>query len=552
MLAYLAIAAFVTAGLWPSPGTRALAVNPADQTLTEWFLAQGARFWTGDLSLVSDRMNSPEGINLLANATNLLSGIVLAPVTFLFGAPVSFAVLVAANLAGTASGWYLLFARGFRLHRAGAAAGGLFCGFAPAMLSQSNSHLHITAQILIPLIVYCVLRLTRAQTPVRTGVALGLLIALQLFAGEEVLFLTALTLALLTLSYAVVGWQQLRAALRPLGIGLGVAAGLAIVLLGYPLWVQFAGRQSVPNGLFPPSYFSADLASYLAYSPYSLAGSEESVRLAPNATEMNTFLGWPLLLVVAACTGYLFQSAYVRAALVTGLIAAGLSFGPEIVVGGERTGVAGPYVLLEGLPVVDGALPSRFALILVPLIAGLLALTVHEAMQAADLSRYVMTGGIALALVPLLPVQLGTVSRPEVPGFFSAGHWEKCVRPGGVLVPVPLPTPAAPEPLRWATAANVAFGVPEGFFIGPYGAEGRAAMGVYSQPTAALLHEVHQKGTVPVIGPPEREQAQRDARYWNASCITLGPSTFHDELKLTLDGLYGQGERIAGVWVWRV
>ena len=44
--------------------------------------------------------------------------------------------------------------------------------------------------------------------------------------------------------------------------GLLVAVGLAGLALAYPLWFQFAGPQSVPNGMFSPYYFSADLASF--------------------------------------------------------------------------------------------------------------------------------------------------------------------------------------------------------------------------------------------------------------------------------------------------
>ncbi|MBG6138943.1 hypothetical protein IW245_005137 [Longispora fulva] len=530
-----------------------MGVNPADQTLIEWFLAQGSRFWLGDLTLVTDRMNSPDGINLLTNATNLLAGAVLAPVTFLFGAPTSFAALVAGNLAGTALGWYLLFARGFGLHRAASAAAGALCGFAPAMMSQSNSHTHITMQWLLPPIVYCLLRLTRAQTPIRTGLALGALITAQFFGGQEVLFFAAMTLGLFTVGYALFDRDLVRRAARPVLLGLGVAAGLAVTLLAYPLWVEFKGPQSVPNGPFSPEYFSADLASYAKFSPLSWAGRNgDGGNYAPNATEMNTFLGIPLLIMAAACVGYLWRHPAVRASAIVGVLMAWLSLGPTVIVSGEQTGFPALYGLLHGLPVIDGALPSRFALTLLPLIATVLALALDAALRAGGVVRYALPAATAVALLPLLPLPLDTVHRPVVPTFFSAGHWKTCVRTGGVLVPVPLPTPTDPEPLRWATAADVAFGVPEGFFIGPYGGEGKASIGVYPQPTAALLGEVRRTGVVPQVTAEGRRLAQADVGHWNASCITLGPTVHRDELKATLDLLYGPGERVADVWVWRV
>ena len=42
--------------------------------------------------------------------------------------------------------------------RGAAVVGGAVAGFGPGMISQSNAHLHITAQWLVPPIVWCVIR----------------------------------------------------------------------------------------------------------------------------------------------------------------------------------------------------------------------------------------------------------------------------------------------------------------------------------------------------------------------------------------------------------
>ena len=39
VLGFLVLALWVCRGLWPDPATRALALNPEDQALIEWFLA---------------------------------------------------------------------------------------------------------------------------------------------------------------------------------------------------------------------------------------------------------------------------------------------------------------------------------------------------------------------------------------------------------------------------------------------------------------------------------------------------------------------------------
>jgi hypothetical protein len=567
-LLFLVFAGWLTHGLWPDPAGRVLALNPEDQTLYEWFLAIDSRILHGDFSLLSDRLNAPDGVNLMANTTVIALGTLLSPVTLLFGVATTFALLAAVNLAGTAIAWYLLYTRVLGARRLAAAIGAAFCGFAPGMVSQTNSHLHMTAQWLVPVMVWLIIRMLRAADPAArpggswrdsrrvftSAVGLALTVAAQVFIGEEVLFLTALTLAVMTVSYATSRRALARRALRRFGAGLVVAVGLAVALLAYPLWFQFAGPQSVPNGMFSPHYFSADLASWSAISPLSIGGTIDAAELTTGPAEYNTFLGWPLLLVTVACAAWLGRRPLAIACVVAGVVMAALSLGPLVVIQGEPTTMRGPYSLLSGLPVVDGALPMRFALALIPLIATLLVLAIDRALRADWApARLLVPGVVIAALLPILPAPLPTTGRAPVPEFISAGHWRDCVEPGGILVPVPLPTPKEPSAMRWAAAADAAFGLPEGFFIGPYASGGKASMGTYKQPTSALLAEVGKTGGLPAIGGAEREQARKDLDFWGASCVVLAGSTANsDSLRITLEGLLGPATRIADAWTWRV
>ncbi|WFF02948.1 hypothetical protein [Micromonospora sp. WMMD964] len=570
-LLWVVLAGWLTHGLWPDPASRVLSLNPEDQALYEWFLAVDARALLGDFDLLSDRLNAPDGVNLMANTTVIALGIAFAPVTLLLGAPVTFALLAAGNLAGTALAWYLLFHRTLRARRLAAVLGGALCGFGPGMVSQTNSHLHMTAQWLVPVIVWLVVRLLRASDPGPAGPApdladgpdrrrmitsaagLAAAVTAQVFIGEEVLFLAAVTLLVMAIGYAVADRDLARRALPGFAGGLAIAAGLALLVLGYPLWFQFAGPQGVADGMFTPAYFSADLSSWWTVSPLSVAGSAESARLTTGPAEYNTFLGWPLLLVAAACAIWAGRRRLVFACVVAGLAMGALSLGPEVVFGGTRTAIPGPYALIGGLPVVDGALPMRFALALLPIIATLLVLAVDRALRSTGRARRLMPLAVGAALLPIFPTPLPTAERPDVPEFVSGGHWRQCVRPGGVLVPVPLPTPKEPWPMRWATAADAAFGLPEGFFIGPYGRGGTAAMGTFKQPTSALLADVARRGDQPAIGDEQRRQAARDADFWGASCVALADDAPHAEsLRSTLEQLYGPATRIADVWTWRV
>jgi hypothetical protein len=556
--AYLLLAFWLTKGLWPHPSTRTLALNAPDQTLVEWFLSYGSRVWVGDFSLVTDRLNAPDGINMLTNAATVGLGAIFAPITWLFGAWVTFAVIMAVNLAATAAGWYLLFSRTFGASRVASAIGGAFCGFAPGMVSQANSHLHMTAQWLVPPMIWCVVTLARAAIVrdnvriVRTGIFLGLLMVVQVFIGEETLFLLAFSLVLVTLVYVAIKrppWVQL----GRFAAGLAVAVGVAVPLLLYPLWLQFRGPQSVPNGVFSPDYFSADLASYVVYSPLSIAGSEDNARLSTGPSEYNTFLGWPLIILVVIIAFWLRRQAIAVACAAAIIVMGALSLGPKIVINEQPTSYDGPYKLLRDIPVVDGALPMRFALALIPLIAVLLVLAWDKAAATgAGWQRFALPAAMALALIPVFPTPIPTQDREPVPLFYSEGHWRECASNGQIIVPVPLPTPTNPEPMRYATAANVAFGMPEGFFIGPYGRGGRATVGTWKVPTSALLAEVARTGRVPVITDQWKAQARTDLARWNAACVVLTTTANYDSLRTTLDLLLGVGRPVSDAIVWSV
>lgn len=571
-LVYLALAAWIGHGLWPDPATRALAHNVADQTLIEWFLAHGVLFWTGEFDLLTGRLNSPDGVNLMSNASHILHGILMAPVTVLFGASVSFALLVPLNLAATATGWYLLFARGLRRDRVAAMVGGLVAGFAPGMISQSNSHLHMSAQWLVPPIVWCVIRLAHARTS-RTALAasLGLaaLVCAQVFLGEEVLYLTALTLLLFSLAYAAARPWWARQMAPTVLSGLTLAAAVSTLVLLYPLWMQLAGPRHVPNAPFAAKYFYADVLSYLVYSPLSIAGSAEAGRLASGPAELNAYLGVPLIVLLVALVVWRRRTPSVVAAAVAMVVLAYLSLGVTVTVNGEPTGFPSLYRLIAGIPVIEAALPTRYALALIPLIAVVLVDAVHAARAGtADALREAMrTRGpvrvnrwapeavplaVAAALLPLFPVPLPATDRAPVPAFITTGAWRKCVPEGGVLVPVPLPTPYEPDPMRWAAAANAAFGLPEGFFIANYGRDGRASVGTWKRPTSALLADVAVTGQVPVITDEMREQARADLEFWRADCVALAPVPNAAALRSTLEQLLGPGTPIVDTWTWRV
>ncbi|MDR7279298.1 hypothetical protein [Catenuloplanes atrovinosus] len=556
---YLFLAVWLTSYLWPDPGAKVMALNPADQTLYEWFLAYDTRIARGDVGLITDRLNVPDGVNLLANTSVIALGVLMTPVTLVFGVPVTFAVLVVLNLAGTAIAWHVLFRRVLGAEPVAAGLGAVFAGFAPGMVSQSVSHLHMTAQWLVPVMVWMLVRMYRAagaRDRRRVGTsALGLAAAVvvQVFIGEEVLFLTACTLLLVTVGYAVLHPRAARRAAGLFTAGMLVTAAVSGALLAYPLWVQFAGPQAVNGTLFLPGYFVTDLASFAAFSPLSVAGGPASAELSTGPSEYNTFLGWPLLLLTAGFVIWRRRDRAVLAAAFAGLVMAVLSLGPSIVYDREQLDVWGPFSLLESVPVVDAALPMRFSLPLIPVIAVILARGIQHGLSRPDLTRYVAPVLTVVALAPLTPEPLPAATREPLPEFIAGGHWRECVPVGGVLVPVPLPTPQDPWPMRWAAATNTAFGMPEGFFIASYGADGAPSMGTYQRTLSNVTAEVAKTGAVPEIDAQKGADARADLAHWGASCVVVADSAPNAAaLRITVGRLLGTpGTRLADVYYWR-
>lgn len=375
-------AVYLTWGLWVSPGDRVITHNQGDQALFEWLLAYQSHAVTQlHNPLWTTLLNTPMGVNLAVNTSMVSIGTLVAPVTLLLGASVAFVLVLTLNIALSSYAWYYVLSRHVTRTRAAAALGGLFCGFAPGIVSHANAHLNFTAQYLLPFIVWRVAKLREPGHAIRNGLILGVLVALDFTVGSELLLFVALACA--TYLFFWVWWNRRRArAEAPVFLrGLAVAGGTALVLLAYPLWLQFAGPQRYHGIGFDQIVHSEDLLSYPAFAFLSLgrlAGLWWQ-RLAPNYTEETAFFGPLLFVFVIACVVRMWRRVEVRALALTGLVFAVLSLGPRLRFGGTAFhSVRLPYVLLWHLPIFDTALPERLALVVIPIVAVLLALALDQ------------------------------------------------------------------------------------------------------------------------------------------------------------------------------
>jgi hypothetical protein len=496
-------------------------------------------------------------------------------------------VLATLALAGTAAAWYHVLSRYLIRSRPAAYVGGLLAGFAPGMVAHANGQPNITAQFLVPFLVLVTLRLHRR--PVRNGLLLGLLVCAQALINEEVLLLTALGLGVLVAVLAVADPGQRRHARRMLG-GLGVAVLLAGTVLAYPLYRQFFGAYNYRGLPFPPSAYATDALAFLTYARESVGGNPGVSTISPSPNEDNAAFGWALLALASVAVLLLWRRPLVRALGITAAVFGALALGPRIEVAGHVLPVPGPYRLVGHVPPVDLAIPGRFALVLAPIVAVLVALgvqyaadRVHTVPDRPGRWRAVLAILVCAAVLPSLPTPLPATDRAPVPAFIAHGDWRAYVPAGRTIVTVPLPAYRNPSPMYWQAMTGQDFPLPRGYFLGPAsGTDRQAIFGAPPRPTATKLYAISvlprlTKGgvfadtpiggsvtrpavdqatldAIAAITDTDRANARADLAYWRAAIVLLPFGQPNEELlwKATNELLGVRPVAIGGVWVWDV
>lgn len=557
---FLAAALWVTAGIWTDPGRRVAALYNGDPAQVQFFLAHSVRVvLDGEFPFYTERLNYPDGVNLMANTAILGLGIPMVPVTLLFGPAVSFVMLVTLGLCGTAAAWYFVLSRHVVTSPVAAVVGGWFCGFSPAMLSHANWHPNIVSQFLLPFIVWRVVVLTRSTHVIRDGAVLALLVTYQAFINEEILLFTALACGIFLLAVVVQrpgGWAS---AWRPLAGGLAVCAVIAGALLAYPLYVQFTGPQAYHGLSDAVQDYGNDIAAFFNPGSPTLGGNgRANSDLAPNYSEENAFFGWGLALLSVGIVVWLRREVVVRALAVTGVFFAVLSLG-ERVSYWNRDLIVGPWDWLMRLPLLDAVVPTRFGMITTVVVGLLLALATDRALALDFGDRRALRGliaaGLAIALVPIAPTPLREVTRPAVPRFITSGDWRPYVGREQTLVPVPVPDMGNTQGMRWAAAVNLEFNIPGGYFLAPRNATTGDPGRFGGRPSgiAVLLQEVATTGQPAELTDRQRRRALDELRHWRAAIMVLPVKQDNAEaLRRTVNQLAGPGHRVSDVWVWDV
>ncbi|MBB4767412.1 hypothetical protein BJ971_007968 [Actinoplanes digitatis] len=511
-------------------------------------------------------MNYPDGVNMMANTSVLAVSLPMTPITALFGPHVAFNAFLTLALAVTGISWYLVLSRQFVSSRLAAWVAALFATFAPSMISHAGGHPNIVSQFLVPLIIWRTLALRTRGRAVRNGLILAGLLVWQAFINLEILFMTAVGLGIFCAVMAVSRRKDRRGEIATFLRGLAVTATVTLAVLAYPLCVQFFGPQSYHGLPEFVRYFGADLGSFTAYAQRSVAGNSITAgRLAQNAAEENAFFGWGLVILFFGLVAWMRRNVAVVTLAGIALLFGAMSLGPRIRLNGVDTGVPGLWSLLHSVPVLNSAVPTRWALAIAPVVGIILALGCQRAsdlMKAQPAARgpvrVAMITAVAMALVPLAPTPVRATPMDPVPDFVTSGAWRQYVDDDHTLVALPLPDSSYPDPLRWSAYTGQDMRIASAYALlpnqNPLDPTDRSALFAPPwRPTSGLMASIKQGNPIPEITETRREMTLADLRYWKAGVVVLTPQVRDIEMLRAMTDLLGfQPTWTGGAWIWDV
>ena len=334
--------------------------------------------------------------------------------------------------------------------------GALFFEISPYMASAGVAHLDLIAVPIPPLILLLLdeILVRQSARAARIGVALGVLIGLQLLISPEVFATTILMSVIGVILLVPFRWTEVRARVGYAVSALAWGVMAALVVDVYPMWLF----------LFGPEHFNGPIQSRLALNPLSndllsLFVPSSVQRLDPSglqhvtdviapgglwAAENGAYVGIPLFAILVLIVVRYWRIGIVRFAAAMTTVALILSLGPTLIVDGHSTGFPLPFRAVVNLPFFDDLVASRFSLYTGFFIALLLAVGVDHLARSEWRIRsrrgwLIATAVLgAVGLVSVLPSWPYPTSKPNVPTLLrqSAADGDSA-RLGASDLPVP-------------------------------------------------------------------------------------------------------------------
>jgi hypothetical protein len=415
--AYILLSLGVWWNVWTGHPSTVTTCGCGDSSLFQWFLAWPAYAISHGLDpWYASAMFYSHGINLLSNTAVVGVGMVLAPVTWLFGPIVTFNVAITLAPALSAFAMFVLLRRWVAWSPA-AFFGGLLYGFSPFILiGLTDGHLMLSMAPMPPLLVLCLdeLLVRQRRSPVIGGLLLGLVVTVQFFIGTETLALLCIAAAIgivLTLIYEAIHRRDvLLRRVRHAALGLAWAAVTVAVLLAYPTWFAFAGPAHLSGPIWGSDliYGGTNLHDFFLPAPsnapqyLSLAHAVGGYQGLPLSSQ---YLGIGLTAVLVTGLVVWWRDPRLWLFAIVGVLSVALSKGRS------PSGSATLWGFFVHLPLMDDVIPSRFLIVTYLCAAVMLGLIIDH--TRTGIGRWTDVRGVTSADAP---VRLATRWRP-------AGSW---------------------------------------------------------------------------------------------------------------------------------
>jgi hypothetical protein len=489
---YLAMSIGLWWGVWTTHPSSVTTCGCGDAARFLWFFEWPAFALThGHSLLYSQWLFHPTGINLLNDTSVLALGIVLTPVTVLFG-PVT-TMNVALALAPVLSGLAMfVLLRRWVAWMPAAFFGGLLYGFSPFLITElAYNQLNIAFLAIPPLLVLALdeLLVRQRRSPYRAGVAVGALVVVQFFVSTEILLIMAIAVIIgvaMVIGWVTVGkpdgWRpKVGHAVR----GSATALGVTVVTLAYPAWYLLRG----PAHLIGPIWSNGAIDHY-GNSFTSLWRDVGSGQLAGEMLRFGGYQGTPMPglgylgagVIVVAVVGALVWRRDRRILLFSalGLVAVALSLGPGY-------GHWVPWVMAEHVPWVENIVEIRFSVVTTLCLAIVVAVAIDgtrtwlATRQASSGWRShksaPATAAVAIAVASVIPSVVGLWSNlPLTTRAVVLPHWYQQVGahlpPGQVVLSYPAPFAGVQSSMAWQAVNHMSYAMAGGG--GPEGVANRA------------------------------------------------------------------------------
>ena len=349
----------------------------------------------------------PHGFNMTWATSVPLAALLMWPLTWLYGAVVSYNVL--SLLAPALSAWTgFLLARYLTRDTPASFIGGYLFGFSAYELGEMLGHLNLNLIFVVPLLVLLVVRRVRGDlSRLWFVVALALGMFVQLGFSSELLATTCFFGALTWAIFLIFATEEERWRLWTVAREIILAAGImAVAAAPFLYFFVMQNRADVPPQIHDPAAFSNDPLNYII--PYEIlpdrtlfwAAFARLPHYRDNAG-YDAYLGLPLFLILILQLRELRRRPYLKPLLLSLLAVGILSLGPRLHIANVATTVWLPWSLALHLPLINQALPNRFSMHLA-LAAGLTAALWLAAARSGWQrgTRYALAALACLCLIP--------------------------------------------------------------------------------------------------------------------------------------------------------